>query len=99
MPTMNIQISLKFHAVCAAPKVLQNYNDLGLEELNIAKIQAVERTRKLASLAMSTYPFHIHFPTVNGDSNLANLQSQHFWTQLTPGFNFWRKMRKLEQNF
>ena len=33
MPTMNIQISLKFHAVCAASKVLQNYNDLGLKEL------------------------------------------------------------------
>ena len=30
---MNIQISLKFHAVCAASKVLQNYNDLGLKEL------------------------------------------------------------------
>ena len=26
---MNNQISLKFHAVCAASKVLQNYNDLG----------------------------------------------------------------------
>ena len=31
MPTMNIQISLKFHAVCAASKVLQNYNDLGMK--------------------------------------------------------------------
>ena len=31
MLTMNIQISLKFHAVCAASKVLQNYNDLGMK--------------------------------------------------------------------
>ena len=38
MPTMNIQISLKFHAVCAASKVLQNYNDLGLKELKDASI-------------------------------------------------------------
>ena len=35
MPTMNIQISLKFHAVCAVSKVLQNYNDLGLKEVYI----------------------------------------------------------------
>ena len=33
MPTMNIQISLKCHAVCAASKVLQNYNHLGLKEI------------------------------------------------------------------
>ena len=33
MPRMNIQISLKFHAACAASKVLQNYNDLGLKEI------------------------------------------------------------------
>ena len=33
MPTMNIQISLKCHAVCTASKVLQNYNDLGLKEI------------------------------------------------------------------
>ena len=33
MPTTNIQISLKFDAVCAASKVLQNDNDLGLKEL------------------------------------------------------------------
>ena len=32
---MNIQISLKFRAVCAASKVLQNYNDLGLKEIHI----------------------------------------------------------------
>ena len=38
MPTMNIHISLKFHAVCAASKVLQNYNDLGLKEITINKI-------------------------------------------------------------
>ena len=31
IPTMNIQISLKFHAICTASKVLQNYNDLGLK--------------------------------------------------------------------
>ena len=33
MSTMKIQISLKFHSVCAASKVLQNYNDLGLKEV------------------------------------------------------------------
>ena len=33
MQTMNIHISLKFHAVCAASKVLQNYNDLGLKDI------------------------------------------------------------------
>ena len=33
MPIMNIQISLKFHAVCATSIVMQNYNDLGLKEL------------------------------------------------------------------
>ena len=32
MPTINIQISLKFHAVCTASTVLQNYNDLGLKD-------------------------------------------------------------------
>ena len=31
--TINIQNSLKFHVVCAASKVLQNYNDLGLKKL------------------------------------------------------------------
>ena len=31
MQTMNIQISLKFHAVCGASKIVQNYNDLGLK--------------------------------------------------------------------
>ena len=35
MPIMNIQISLKFHAVCAFSKVLQNYNDLGLKEIKL----------------------------------------------------------------
>ena len=35
MPTMNIQISLKFHTVYAATKVLQNYLDLGLKEITI----------------------------------------------------------------
>ena len=28
---MNIHISLKFHAICSASKVLLNYNDLGLK--------------------------------------------------------------------
>ena len=32
MPTMNIHISLKFHAVCTASSVVKiNYNDLGLK--------------------------------------------------------------------
>ena len=30
--------SLTFHAVCAAPKVLQNYNDLGLKGIIIRSI-------------------------------------------------------------
>ena len=38
MPTMNIQISLKFHAVCAASKVLQNYNGLGLKEIKFVVV-------------------------------------------------------------
>ena len=51
---MNIHISLKFHAVCAASKVLQNYNDLGLKGIYtvlpycvIYNIYKVIKTRKI----------------------------------------------------
>ena len=48
MPTMNIQISLKFHAVCAASKVLQNYNDLGKRYTKTELYQTNDKSQGLA---------------------------------------------------
>ena len=71
MPTMNIHISLKFHAVCAASKVLQNYNDLGLKEITINKINNNYDTKYWLGTRL---PYKTSFHSSPGQ-----LQIQHCW--------------------
>ena len=63
MLTINIKISLKFHAVCAASKVLQNCNDLGLKELT--NLGSCQNKCKKSNIGIKYRHTYITIPTQN----------------------------------